>query len=165
MFVYFVISGFRLNVIDGIRVCLSYLGSHAWALLVDNISEDLAGELLTLIVADNAYLHPLLVAEVLMIVHLTRDKSPWPTASSSRKSPAPPQMATRRMGRRSSSLVIAHATPNVCFTFSTKSLAGIGVDNVPITPLPHSTSPTRLASKNLTSSRPSFSAILKFTPP
>ena len=70
----FEIPRLRLKISDGIRICLRYLGAYSRALLGNDVAEDLAGELLGLIVTDDAYLDALLVAEVLMVVHLARNE-------------------------------------------------------------------------------------------
>ena len=71
---YFVISIFRLNIDDWIRVRLCNTGLDARALLPDNVTKDFAGKLLTLIMPDNADLNLLFRTKVLMIVHLASDK-------------------------------------------------------------------------------------------
>ena len=53
----------------GIRICLRYLGSDTRTCLMNNLLEELTGEVLTLIVADDADLDLLLVAEILVVVH------------------------------------------------------------------------------------------------
>ena len=57
-----------------IRIRLRYLRPHARTSLGYDVTEHLGGVLLALVVADDTDLNLLLVAEVLMIVHLTRDE-------------------------------------------------------------------------------------------
>ena len=74
MFRYFDISMIHLNINDGIRVRLCYFRANTKALFPNDVAEDFAGELLALIMADDANLNLLLLTEVLMIVHFTCDK-------------------------------------------------------------------------------------------
>ena len=59
-----------LQIEDGVGVGGGDFCADTRTFLRDDIAEDLGGELLTLIVADNADLDALLVAEILVIVHL-----------------------------------------------------------------------------------------------
>ena len=63
-----------LEIENGVGAGLCYQGFHPWASLLDDLLEDLRRKLLALIVADDADLYLLLIAEILVIVHLARDK-------------------------------------------------------------------------------------------
>ena len=69
---------FRLNIHNGICICLCYLRPHTGARTQNNVTEYLRRVLLTLVVAYDTYLYLLFVAEVHMIVHLTCDKGVSP---------------------------------------------------------------------------------------
>ena len=59
---------YRISV-DGCELCF-----HSGAFLLDNLLEDFGCKLLALVVADDANLYLLFVAEELVIVHLTGDE-------------------------------------------------------------------------------------------
>lgn len=64
----------RLDIQNGIGTGFYYFCAYSRALLINNITENLAGKLLRLVVSNDTDLNALFIAKVLMIVHLTRDE-------------------------------------------------------------------------------------------
>ena len=65
---------YQLKVDDGVRTGLSDTSRDARALLLNDIAEYFRRVLLRLIVADDAYLDALFIAEVLVVVHLASNE-------------------------------------------------------------------------------------------
>ena len=63
-----------LKIIDGVRAGVGNNSLDARALALNDVTEDFCRKLLTLVMANDANLNLLLVAEILVIVHLRR----WP---------------------------------------------------------------------------------------
>ena len=63
-----------LQIQNRIGIGLSDAGPYPRAFIFDDATENLCRVLLTLIMADDTDLYLLLVAEILMVVHLTCDK-------------------------------------------------------------------------------------------
>ena len=63
-----------LKIIDGVRAGVGNNSLDARALALNDVTEDFCRKLLTLVMANDANLNLLLVAEILVIVHLTRDE-------------------------------------------------------------------------------------------
>ena len=63
-----------LKIIDGVRAGVGDKSLDIRALTLNDITEDFCRKLLTLVMANDANLNLLLVAEILVIVHLARDE-------------------------------------------------------------------------------------------